>query len=232
MLEKRDSNNRNITKAKARTNKKRTKPRKRKVPERVVAEKKTKKRKKRKQKQQLKLIAFELIGAVLATGILLWLVSFFTFSIIKVEGYSMLPNLDENEWVLVNKLKKPRRFQLAYIKTPDGKSNTIRRIIALPGERVTYKEDQLWIDNEQKAERFIESEKTQEGSDQPRYTENFELRDITKKDTIPKGKYLVLGDNRFYATDSRKYGLIDKRDIIGIVTARLLPIHKIGHLYG
>nr|WP_242586809.1 signal peptidase I [Enterococcus sp. DIV0869a] len=185
---------------------------------------------KKRRKQQFKKIGLEIVGAALIASLVIWLFSFFIFAIVKVEGYAMLPNLDENEQVFVNKLKKPKRFQLIYIRTPDGKSNTIRRIIGLPNETLRYKEDQLWINNEMKPESFIEKEKATLNTEKPTYTEDFDLRELIGVDRIPKEKYVVLGDNRPYATDSRTYGVVDEKEIVGVVTTRLWPVHRIGDL--
>ena len=54
-------------------------------------------------------------------------------------------------------------------------------------------------------------------------TEDFKLQDIGV-DVIPDNKYLVLGDNRSDSLDSRKYGLVDKKQIIGTAWIRLWPI--------
>jgi signal peptidase I len=71
--------------------------------------------------------------------------------------------------------------------------------------------------------------KNQARKDGLQVTEDFSLREIPNiaEPIIPKGKYLVLGDNREFSTDSRHYGLVDEQAIVGIVTMRLLPLHKL-----
>ncbi|MTD38284.1 hypothetical protein GIX45_06545 [Erwinia sp. CPCC 100877] len=59
------------------------------------------------------------------------------------------------------------------------------------------------------------------------FIEDFTIKGLTGRPAISKGEYLVLGDNRPYATDSRYYGLVDEKEIIGIVEMRILPFHKV-----
>lgn len=62
------------------------------------------------------------------------------------------------------------------------------------------------------------------------FTDDFNIATISKgKNTvIPSGKYLLLNDNRRNRADSRQFGLIDKKQIKGVVTFRVLPIDEFG----
>ncbi|ALS03360.1 S26 family signal peptidase [Enterococcus silesiacus] len=139
----------------------------------------------------------------------------------------MSDTLDDKDVVVINKLKDIKRFDLVYMKVPNAKDKSIRRIIACSGESVYYKNGQLFINEEEKEERFIADYKSQFEKDGMMFTEDFTLKTLTGKSTIPKGKYLVLGDNRPYATDSRYYQLVDEKEIIGTVEMRILPLHKL-----
>ena len=88
----------------------------------------------------------------------------------------------------------------------------IKRVIGLPGEEVTYRDNSLYIDGHE-----IENDYNFE-------TEDFTLKDICNCDYIPEGKYLVLGDNRGVSADSRIMGFIDREDIQGSVEVSLWPI--------
>lgn len=156
-------------------------------------------------------------------GIVLYALSFFTFSMVKVEGYSMVPTLNNGEWILVNKLAKIRRHKLILYKDPESKETSVRRIIGLPGERISYRDDQLYINDKEVYERYLDAEVKRAKESNSLYTADWYL----ETDYIPKGKYIILGDNRPYATDSREYGYIDEKEIIGIVEMRVFPIHQI-----
>ncbi|WP_254907644.1 signal peptidase I [Candidatus Enterococcus lemimoniae] len=191
---------------------------------------KRKHKKVNKQKKKLrktKILFFEIVLTLLVTIGILSVLSLFTFSFAKVEGYSMSDTLDDGEVVVVNKLSKIKRFDLVYLKVPKSKDKSIRRIIGQPGESLYYKNGQLFIDEQEKDESFIDDYKNQFEQDGMLYTEDFTLKSLSGRPTIPKGKYLVLGDNRPYATDSRYYQLVDEKEIIGKVEMRVLPLHKL-----
>ncbi|WP_245187002.1 signal peptidase I [Enterococcus larvae] len=185
-----------------------------------------KRRKKRSKKQMIQRLLLEIAVAIVATGALIWLVSLFLFSAVKVDGYGMLPTLGANDTVFVSKQRTIRRFDLVAIQTPNGKGVSVRRVIGLPGENISYKQDRLYVNNEEKEERFIADAIAQADASNSYYTDDFSLYKLTKEHQIPSGQYLVLGDNRPYSSDSRYYGLIDKEDIIGVVTMRIFPLHQ------
>ncbi|ALS03288.1 hypothetical protein ATZ33_06180 [Enterococcus silesiacus] len=174
----------------------------------------------------------EISSSILITCIFIWGLSLFLFTFAKVEGYSMLPTLSENDFVYINRRARITRFSIAYFKTPDQHGNTIRRIIGLPGESVQYKNDKLFVNNEELTEPFIDhKEVTKMQSMNTFFTEDFEVKAIKNGQLIiPKDSYLVLGDNRPYSTDSRYYGFVPKKNIIGVVKMRILPIHMIESL--
>lgn len=184
------------------------------------------KKRKRKKMPLVKQIILELIAAIILAVSLLWLLALFTFTFAKVDGYGMLPSLSAKDTVFVSKLSEKRRFDLVYIKLPNGKGTSVRRIIALPGDQVKYDKDQLFINSEMREEKFIAKEVQQADIDGSFYTKDFTLNQQFNEAVIPKGKYLVLGDNRPYSTDSRYYGLLDEKNIIGIVKMRVFPLHK------
>ncbi|EOL49007.1 signal peptidase I [Enterococcus caccae ATCC BAA-1240] len=139
----------------------------------------------------------------------------------------MSETLDDGDVVMVNKMAKKKRFDLVYLKVPNSKDKSVRRIIGCPGDSLYYKNGQLFINEQEKDESFIADYKRQFEQDGMIYTEDFTLKALAGTPTIPKGKYLVLGDNRPYATDSRYYKLVDEKEIIGKVEMRVLPLHKI-----
>lgn len=172
----------------------------------------------------------EIIGTFAIFTLLIWGVSFFLFSLPKVTGYGMSPTLDYNERVFVNKKGTITRFSLVYMNIPNKENErTIRRVIGMPGEEVRYKNDQLWIDGNEISERFLVEKKQEAAQNNDLLTEDFSSAQLSTEgiSRIPKGKFLVLGDNRSYASDSRFYGYVDEQDIIGTVSMRLLPIHKL-----
>ncbi|WP_225534759.1 MULTISPECIES: signal peptidase I [unclassified Enterococcus] len=201
------------------------KPKKKQV--RPVKHKKKKINKRKRRLRKIKLLFVEIVLTLLVTIGVLYTLSLFTFSLARVEGYSMSATLEDGDIVVVNKLAKVKRFDLVYLKVPKSKEKSIRRIIGRPGESLYYKNGQLFINEQEKDEAFIGEYKKQFEQDGMLYTEDFTLKALTGSPTIPQGKYLVLGDNRPYATDSRYYQLVDEKEIIGKVEMRVLPLHKL-----
>ncbi len=137
-----------------------------------------------------------------------------------VDGKSMEPTLNNNNIVLLNKINYKindiRRFDVVVVNL-DGEK-LIKRVIALPGEYIEYKDNNLFIDGFLVDENFKHKK-----------TSDFKLEKIGYL-KIPGDKYFVVGDNRDNSVDSRMIGLIDKKDILGSVSYRIFPINKISRI--
>lgn len=181
---------------------------------------KGKKKRKTNWKTRIRRIGLELAISIVLLGIILYVLSVFTFTVAKVEGYSMLPTLNHKEWVFVSKIAEPKRFKLVLHRDPVSKETSVRRVVGLPGEAIRYEDDQLYVNQQEVFERFIEPEVKQAQASTSQYT-----ADWAPISSVPKGQYLVLGDNRPYASDSREYGYIAEKDIVGVVEMRMLPMH-------
>lgn len=146
----------------------------------------------------------------------------FIITPVIVSGDSMKPNLHDKEILLEKKIgynsSSIKRFDIVIIK--DGKEEIIKRIIGLPGEHISYKNNKLYVNDKVVEETF-----------DFRDTNDFNLEEICTCSSIPKGKYLVLGDNRPISKDSRVIGLIDEDDILGKAIYRIFPISKFGSIY-
>lgn len=187
-----------------------------------------KKRSKRVRENRRKQLVMELGLSILGAGIVLWLLSLFLFSFVKTEGYGMLNTFRDGDIVFVNKKSKIKRFDLVYFKVPETNEVSIRRVIGLPYEQVFYENDQLFVDGHEKTEYFLQEALVKAHRQDTLLTEDFSMYEIKGTDVgfIAEGKYLVLGDNRQFSSDSRAYGLIDGKDIIGVVKMTLLPFHR------
>lgn len=137
-----------------------------------------------------------------------------------VDGNSMLPGLQDNNIIILNKLDYKlndiNRFDVVVVNYNGEK--LVKRIIGLPGEHVEYKDNNLYVNG------FIISEDFNHET-----THDFKLESIGYL-SIPGDKYFVVGDNRNDSTDSRVLGLIDRNDILGSVSFRIFPVSKIGKI--
>jgi len=141
----------------------------------------------------------------------------FILGIQQVVGPSMSPNYEEGNVLLVNKFI----YRISNVKRNDvivlthGDKYMIKRVIGLPGEKVEYRNNNLYINGNLIEEKYIDKEKIR-------------TKDFSLDNPIPDNMYFVLGDNREDSSDSREYGLISKKDIVGKSFVRIWPFNKFG----
>ena len=142
----------------------------------------------------------------------------YVVTIQQVVGPSMSSTLESQDIVLLSRshyrLFDMKRFDVIAFEYADTKY-LIKRVIGLPGDEVEYKNNTLYVNDEIVEEDFLDGHQT----------ENFSLVSMGYE-TIPEGKYLVLGDNRENSLDSRSFGLIDEEDILGKVSIKIWPIFE------
>lgn len=166
----------------------------------------------------MKKIVKELIPYIIIVTIVI-LIRSYIIDPVRVSGDSMYNTLNDGEILLLNRLdyhfNTINRYDIVVVKSDNEK--IIKRVIGLPGEHVKYKYGNLYINNEIYHDDFSKE------------TASFDLTELGY-DTIPEGKYLVLGDNREISKDSRIIGLVDKKDILGSTSIRIWPLTKFGKI--
>ena len=169
---------------------------------------------------------WEWIKAALIAVILVTLIRYFLLAPIYVDGFSMMPTLKDTDRMLVNKLSysvgEPKRFDIIVFKAPEGK-DYVKRVIGLPGEKVEYKDDILYVDGKAYGEPYLDEYKKQLIDGGP-LTEPFTLSDIIEQETVPEGHLFVLGDNRRFSKDSRHIGVVSYREVLGKTKLVYWPI--------
>lgn|SRR5574344_271550 len=151
--------------------------------------------------------------------IAVFIVFIYIVSIQQVVGPSMNNTLSEGNVVVISKLS----YKLHSINRGDiivfeynGMKNLIKRVIGLPGEKIEYKDNKLYINGVYYTESYLSNVTTKDFS-----------TTSLGYDVIPDDYYLVLGDNRNNSMDSREIGLVSKKDIIGKVVMNIWPINDI-----
>lgn len=159
--------------------------------------------------------AFIIIGALLvAFAVKTWLIQAF-----YIPSPSMVPTLQEDDRVLVNKLSYDlhdvHRGDIVVFERPAGEASNpeikdlIKRVVGLPGEKLEAKEGKLHVNG-----RPLEEPYLPEGSQ----TDGLEPMEV------PPGHVFVMGDNRANSSDSRRFGAIDEDTIVGRAFVLVWPL--------
>lgn len=164
--------------------------------------------------------------ALIIAVILAAVIRYFLFAPIVVDGLSMMPTLKDQDRMIVNKigytLGKPNRFDIIVFNAPE-KKDYIKRVIGLPGDRIEYKDDTLYVNGKAYEEPYLDEYKEQV-IDGP-LTEPFTLKDTPiGQDTVPEGTLFVMGDNRRFSKDSRHIGAVPMEKVMGETNLIYWPV--------
>lgn len=162
------------------------------------------------------LIKFAIIAIVIVVPIRMFVAQPFV-----VSGSSMFPTFEDKQYLIVDEISyilgQPNRGDVVIFKYPlDTKKYYIKRIIGLPNDTVNIQGSDITITNTENPEGFK--------LDQPfilnKSNDNahYELK---------SNEYFVMGDNRTNSSDSRSWGPVPKKDLVGRAFLRLLPFSKI-----
>lgn len=184
-------------------------------------------KKEKKEKQEF----WEWTKALLIAFGVAFVIRYFLFTPIVVDGDSMMPTLADGDRMVVNKINykinKPERFDIVVFHAPENK-NYIKRVIGLPGEHISYENDQLYVNGKQISEPYLKVFKNELLIGTGTLTEDFSLEDIIQLKKIPEGHVFVLGDNRRYSKDSRIIGVVPIEEIIGDTSMVFWPLDESG----
>ena len=133
-----------------------------------------------------------------------------------VDGASMDNTLKDGQLVIINKFiyrfDDIKRFDIVVVSNEINNDKIIKRVIGLPNETITYKDNHLFINGE-----LIKTD-----------YDFGDTEDFTK--TTKSNEYFVMGDNRVVSKDSRVLGNFTSDDILGRVKYRLFPFNKFGSI--
>jgi signal peptidase I len=145
---------------------------------------------------------------------------------VRVSGLSMYPTLHDGDYLLASPIPywihRPQRGDIIILKDPqDPSENLVKRIVALPGDRIMIRNGHVYIDGKLLNEPYINEPWTLRATWPPDGVEQ-----------VPPGEYFVMGDNRNVSLDSRVFGPVPGADIEGEAWCRLWPIPDAGLLSG
>ena len=149
----------------------------------------------------------------------------------QVRGASMEPNLSDGQYILTDKVTyrfgEPKRGDIIVFKAPvDENFDYIKRIIALPGETISIKNEQINIKNSEDPDGFVLDEPYSTNGT----TSSGEVLADGAELTLGEDNYFVLGDNRNQSFDSREWGELPKENIIGKGWLRYWPVTDISFI--
>jgi signal peptidase I len=168
--------------------------------------------------------SLEWIKALVIALVIVFTVRAFLFTPIIVDGASMNTTLQDQERMIVSKLGEPERFDIVVFHANE-KQDYIKRVIGLPGDKIEYKNDTLYVNGKAYKEPFLDKQKK---NIKGNLTKPFKLKDtVVGQSTVPEGHLFVMGDNRRNSTDSRQIGAIPIEDVLGTTSIVFYPIKDI-----
>lgn len=145
----------------------------------------------------------------------------FLYQPVKVEGTSMLPVLEDQERIFINKFvyrwEPISRGDIVVFRYPhDPSKSYIKRVIGVPGDRVVIDRGRVYVNGYLLKEPYV----PQKFIDYRSYPEM----------VVPRDSYFVLGDHRSMSSDSRDFGAVDQNHISGKAVFIYWPMEKLGIL--
>lgn len=155
-----------------------------------------------------KLLKLKIIDKSLIMLFVLSLITLFMselFCVMRVTGSSMYPTYRDGDIVTANRFyKKINRNDIIIFYHGNGKfikTKYIKRVIAIPGDTIIIQDDMVYVNGEMIEDKFAPTS----------------FSDMEKEILLRDNEYFVLGDNRDNSSDSREFGPVLKKDIIGVV---------------
>lgn len=164
--------------------------------------------------------AWEVAKMIIISLLIIVPVRYWVFQPFFVKGASMEPTFQSGDYLIIdefsyNFLTKPERGEVIVFKYPKNPSDYyIKRVIGLPGETIEVKNGFVVVTNKEYPGGHILNEAYLEGH----------VTYGDEKITLGQNEYFVLGDNREFSSDSRRFGAVDKKYLVGKVLVRAWPI--------
>ena len=143
----------------------------------------------------------------------------FLYQPVRVEGTSMLPMLEDQDRLFINKFayrvgEIHRGDVVVFLYPRDHQKSYIKRVIALPGDDLRIDHGRVYVNGKRMMERYVPS----------RFADERSLPETI----IPRGDYFVMGDHRSISSDSREFGPVDRNLIYGKAAFVYWPMDQLG----
>jgi signal peptidase I len=155
------------------------------------------------------------VKTLISAAVYAILIVTFGFQVARVEGMSMAPTLEDQDRLIVNKLAyrigEPRRGDIVMLYYPlDPNKSFVKRVIAEEGDSVRVVDGRVYVNDIPLHDDYVPPE--------------YRSHDDWGPQVVPEGYYFVMGDHRNNSSDSRHWGFVPKKYIIGKVQLRWWPV--------
>ena len=145
----------------------------------------------------------------------------FLYQPVKVEGTSMMPSLDDQERIFVNKfvyrLEPIQRGDIVVFRYPrDPSKSYIKRVVGVAGDHIRIDDGLVYVNGKALDEDYVPGA----------YADDRSYPEIV----VPSSSYFVLGDHRSMSNDSRDFGAVKENFIYGKAVFGYWPMDKLGRL--
>jgi signal peptidase I len=143
---------------------------------------------------------------LLVSGAASVLIITFLYQPVRVEGTSMLPRLEDRDRLFINKFvyhfTAIERGDVVVFHYPrDPEKSYIKRVIALPGDRLRIDHGVVWLNGKRQIENYVPEQ----------YRDSRSMAEIE----VPEDSYFMMGDHRSISSDSRAFGFVERSLIYG-----------------
>ncbi|MFA5188443.1 MAG: signal peptidase I [Patescibacteria group bacterium] len=168
----------------------------------------------------------EIVKVIIISLAIIIPVRYFLIQPFYVKGASMEPNFHDHEYLIINEIvyrfENPQRGDIVVFRYPkDPSQYFIKRVIGLPGEKIKIKDNKVYVYNDKYPNGLAINEDVYLPEDEQ--TPNLGLTEFI----LGSDEYFVMGDNREASLDSRRFGPVPRRLIIGKAWIRGWPFDKI-----
>lgn len=166
----------------------------------------------------------DILETIIFVGSIFIVIYLFILSPHQVKGASMESTFESGDYILTSKITykfhEPERNDIIVFKSPKNPEiDFIKRVIALHGQKIKIANNEVFVNDEIVQEPYISAATTL-------FEGGFMQNGIEV--TVPEGYLFVMGDNRPRSSDSRDFGFIPIKEVIGKVFFRYFPPQKIG----
>jgi signal peptidase I len=170
--------------------------------------------------QQLPMVAVWVRDLLVSLAISAFII-IFLYQPVKVEGTSMMPGLEDQERIFVNKFvyrwEPIQRGDIVVFRYPrDTSKSYIKRVIGIAGDHIRIETGQVYVNGQALDEDYVPTD----------YADARSYSEIV----VPTNSFFVLGDHRSMSNDSRDFGTVNERYIYGKAVFGYWPMEKLGRL--